>query len=154
MTYIGNIESLMTQDFLDHCINLSKKYNKGNRTQEQVLEHTICGEATEILVCNYLNLTRTPGIIVYDAVDYKNRKYEIKHTVIENEWKVNTYSYFLKNTNEIDFIVLAYLDKHSKNLYIKYISKANKFANYIYKNGSDTLFDFKKSIEDGTTLEF
>lgn len=153
MIYIGNIESLMTQEFLDNCTKLAKKYNNTGRTFEQVLEHTIAGEATEILVCNYLGLTRTPGIIVYDAIDYKNRKYEIKHTVLEDVWKLNSYSYFLKNTNEIDFIVLSYLDKNTNDLYLKYISKSKTFKNYLYKENGNTYFDFNKSISDGSTIQ-
>jgi hypothetical protein len=159
MEYIGNIESVLTEQFLDRCIRHAQEYNPRGRSPDEVLNQTIHGEAVEVLVQNYLGLEEAPfEIPEYDATDYKGRKYEIKHTIKDDKWwnfKIENYNFFLQNAHKLDFIVLCYLNQDSSEVFLKWIADAETFERFISKSNYNDgwYYNVKNAIKAGRCKE-
>lgn len=135
MIMIGNIKEVITPRFKEEVLAHAQIFfekNPRGRTLKQVREQTLYGDAVELLVCRFLKLNRSAfAISHYDGTDGRGRKYEIKHTTIDSKyWNYDpgTYSHFLRNAHNLDFIVLCYVDKETNNVFIKFKADAKTFA--------------------------
>jgi hypothetical protein len=82
MKYIGNINTVINDNFINVCIEHAKVYKNRNRSWEEKLEQTINGEAVEKIVCSYYKLDEVPfEIPEYDGISKDGKKFEIKHTI-------------------------------------------------------------------------
>ena len=130
--FIGNTKQYITDEFLRECKDHALRFNRGNRTFEQVLKNTIDGELVEIVVCEYFNYTRAEfDISQYDAFQ-GDRKFEIKHTTKTTEyWSFgDRYKFFLKNAHKLDSIILCYLHE-SGDVHLRTIADAPSFSDYV-----------------------
>ena len=154
---LGNLNKYFTNvDFIQHCEVLAKQYKANNRSFAEILKHTLYGEAVEKICSEVLKLEQTDfSISTYDATK-NNLKIEIKHTVKNSKWwtfKLTSYEFFLKNSNNLDYIFLCYVDNNNI-CYLKYIAKANTFSNYIREsNFKDHYYNVDKAIQDNQCYE-
>lgn len=154
---LGNLNKYFTDvDFIQHCGVLAKQYKANNRSFAEILKHTLYGEAVEKICSEVLKLEQTDfSISTYDATK-NNLKIEIKHTVKNSKWwtfKLSSYEFFLKNSNNLDYIFLCYVDNNNI-CYLKYIAKANTFSNYIREsNFKDHYYNVDKAIQDNQCYE-
>lgn len=134
MKLIGNVKSIINDEFVEKCTEYAKVFNPNGRTFEMVLDHTIGGEAVERLVCAHMGLTQTGfETMEYDAVDKSGLRYEIKHSVKDTKWwtfNPKAYKFFLENAHEIDHIIWCYYDKKTGNVYLKAQANAPSFRRY------------------------
>ena len=134
MIHIGNINDVVTEDLINICTERANKFKTRNRDINTIIQHTIIGEAVELLVCACSNLVQAPfDIMEYDATDEKGRTYEIKHTNKNDKWwnySADTYSFFLENALDLDYIILCYHDIETGNVYLKFKADAETFENY------------------------
>jgi hypothetical protein len=158
MKHIGNISSFFNEQFVQECTSHAKKFNPGYRTFEEVLEQTIAGEAIEVLVCNELDLIRVDfNVSEYDAISKSGKKYEIKHTVKDSDWwNFKTYDFFLKNSHNLDYIVLCYLNKETNDAHLKWIANAKTFNKYVQssKFNSGQYYNNKLAIKENQCITF
>lgn len=138
MKYIGNINDVITTELRELCNERAKLFNPHGRSLRTVQEQTLYGEAVEVLVCKTLGLTQTSfDVIDYDAVNAEGEKYEIKHTVLNNKYwnlKMTNYNHFIKCSYKLDKIVLAYTDKATGGVYLKFSANAKTFASFVRKS--------------------
>jgi hypothetical protein len=149
LKYIGNIEEIITDEFIETCKKHAKIYKTYGRTPEQILEQTINGEAVEFLVIKKLGFKAVPfEISEYDAID-KNEKIEIKHTIKNEKWwtyNPKSYSHFLKNSQKIDKIILCYLNKENGDVFLKFEANAKLFIEYSKQSNFNSNFYFNTEI--------
>lgn len=97
----------------------------------------------------------------YD-VDYNGQHLEIKTTTLDSTyWKIKestpgvpVISYFLKNTDVIDFIALLYINDEY-DVYLKYIADAKTFSKYMEKSqGSGWYYNHHKAIADNVCTKY
>ena len=148
---IGNLNKLINDNnFIKKCLELAKKYKRNDRSFEEVVEHTLYGEAIEVMVCEKFGLTKTNfETSEYDAI-CDGKKYEIKHTISESEWWVfnpKAYQFFFENAKDLDYIILVYLNKNTNDIYLKYIANAKTFEKYVRKSSynSKYIYDVRKA---------
>lgn len=134
MIYIGNIDTFLTDEFLEKCESYAKIFyeqNNRGRSFDQVLNNTIYGEAVEGIVCNYLGLYQTPfSVSTHDAEEANGERYEIKHTSVnKNFWTYsqNQYIHFLNHAHMISRIILCYVEKSTGDVYLKFNADAPSF---------------------------
>lgn len=160
MKLIGNVKSIINDEFIAKCTEMAKQFNPGTRELSEVISHTIGGEAVEILVCKYFNLTQSDfGIMEYDAYDKHGRQYEIKHTVINSKWwnyNPSNYKFFLDNAYKLDYIVLCYYDKNTGDVYLKFRADAKSFADYssYSKYNNNCYYNNKKAVAADACIEY
>lgn len=134
MIYIGNINDVVTEDLIDICTERANNFKTRNRDINTIIQHTIIGEAVELLVCASCNLIQTPfNVMEYDASDNNSLKYEIKHTSKNDKWwnyTADNYSFFLQNALDLDYIILCYHDNETGNVYLKFKADAETFESY------------------------
>lgn len=145
MIHIGNVNDVVTEDLITICTERANKFKTRNRDINTIIQHTIIGEAVELLVCACSNLIQTPfDIMEYDATDNKGLKYEIKHTSKNDKWwnySADNYSFFLENALDLDYIILCYHDNKTGNVYLKFKADAETFENYsAQSNYNDKLY--------------
>lgn len=148
---LGNITNKLNDaNFIKHCEELANLYKSNGRKYEDILEHTLCGEAIEDLVCEIFGLNKTKfETSEYDA-EKDGLKYEIKHTISQSEWWVynpDAYKFFIQNSDKLDYIILVYLDESTKDVYLKYVAKAKNFKDYTRKSSynSKYIYDVRKA---------
>lgn len=138
MIHIGNVNAVINDEFIEMCTKHAMKFTARSRNMDTIIEHTITGEAVEVLVCEYLDLQQVDfEIMEYDAIDRNGVRYEIKHTTKNDKWwnyNPEYYSYFLKNAYKIDYIVLCYYDKISGDVFLKFKADAPTFSEYSSKS--------------------
>lgn len=138
MIYIGNINDVVTEELINTCTLRANKFKTRNRDINTIIQHTIIGEAVELLVCACSNLKQTTfETMEYDATDDKGRKYEIKHTNKNDKWwnySADNYSFFLANADKLDYIILCYHDIDTGNVYLKFKAEAALFEGYSTKS--------------------
>ena len=134
MIHIGNINDVVTEDLINICTLRARNFKTRKRDINTIIQHTIIGEAVELLVCACSNLIQTPfDIMEYDATDNNGLKYEIKHTSKNDKWwnySADNYSFFLENALDLDYIILCYHDIETGNVYLKFKADAETFENY------------------------
>lgn len=145
MIYIGNVNEVINPDLIGICIERANKFKSRGRDIDTIINHTINGEAVELLVCACSNLIQTPfDVMEYDATDNKGFKYEIKHTSKNDKWwnySADNYSFFLENALDLDYIILCYHDNKTGNVYLKFKADAPTFENYsAQSNYNDKLY--------------
>ena len=145
MIHIGNINDVVTEDLINICTERANKFKTRNRDINTIIQHTIIGEAVELLVCACSNLIQTQfDIMEYDATDNNGLKYEIKHTSKNDKWwnySADNYSFFLENALDLDYIILCYHDNETGNVYLKFKADAPTFENYsAHSNYNDKLY--------------
>ena len=151
MLQLGNLNKYFTDaDFIRHCEVLARQYKANERSFAEILRHTTYGEAVEKICSDVLKLEQTDfSISAYDATK-NNLKIEIKHTVKNSKWwsfKHVSYEYFLKNSANLDYIFLCYVDD-SNNCYLKYIANAKTFRDYIREsNFKDYYYNVDKAVQ-------
>lgn len=156
MLYLGSLEEYFNDEsFMTHCEILAKQYKANNRTFAEILKHTSFGEAVEKICSDKLNLEQTDfSISTHDAIK-NNLKIEIKHTIKNSKWwtfKLSSYEFFIKNSNNLDFIILCYVDNN--DCYLKYIANSKTFINYIKESHfKDYYYNVDKAIEDKECYE-
>lgn len=133
MIHIGNI-NVVDSTLTNICIERAKNFKTRGRDINTIIQHTIIGEAVELLVCRYFNLLQVDfDIMEYDAIDKNGVRYEIKHTSSDDKWwnyTPDNYSYFLTNAHKIDFIILCYHNNETGDIYLKFVAKAPTFHLY------------------------
>jgi hypothetical protein len=152
MKFIGNINEVITDEFIETCKKHAKIYKTYGRTPEQILEQTINGEAVEFLVIKKLSFKAVPfEISEYDAIGKSGEKIEIKHTIKNEKWwtyNPESYSHFLRNTHKIDKIILCYLNKESGDVFLKFETNANVFEKYSKQSNFNSSFYFNTLIAE------
>lgn len=141
---IGNVsEKIKNPNFIEYCKKLCTNFKSNNRTEEEIFHHTLYGEAIEDLVCEKFGLAKVGfDIPEYDAIK-DNKKYEIKHTISESDWWVYNplnYEFFIKNSNDLDYIILIYLNKQNGDIFLKYVANAKTFKKYSRKSSYNDKF--------------
>lgn len=138
MIYIGNINDVVTEELINTCTLRAQNFKRRGRKIDVIIQHTIIGEAVELLVCACSNLKQTTfETMEYDATDDKGRKYEIKHTNKNDKWwnySADNYSFFLANADKLDYIILCYHDIDTGNVYLKFKAEAALFEGYSTKS--------------------
>ena len=131
---IGNINDIITPEFLELCKFHASHYNLNGRTPEKVLDMTICGEGVELVLCNYFGWELANfETMEYDAITPEGKKIEIKHTTKNDKWwnfRKERYDFFIQNARKLDKIVLCYLSTN-KDVHLKFIADATSFTSYI-----------------------
>jgi len=151
MLLIGNVDKFFSDsEFMAHCSEISKNFVARGRSAETITNHTAQGEAVERTLCEFYNMQQTPfEFLKYDAVSSSGTKVEIKHTTQNLKYWTFTkeqYNFFLSNTNDIDVIILCYLDKSTNNVYIKFKANAKSFEDYCSKSKFNDKFYYKADI--------
>ena len=148
---LGNITNKLNDaNFIKHCEELANLYKSNGRKYEDILEHTLCGEAIEDLVCEIFGLNKTKfETSEYDA-EKDGLKYEIKHTISQSEWWVynpDAYKFFFENVKDLDYIILVYLNKNTNDIYLKYVANAKTFEKYVRKSSYNDkyIYDVRKA---------
>ena len=134
MIYIGNVNEVINPDLIGICIERANKFKSRGRDIDTIINHTINGEAVELLVCSHLNLNQVDfEIMEYDAIDNNGIRYEIKRTSKNDKWwnyTQDNYSFFMANNHKIDYIVLCYHDEDTGNVWLKFKADAPTFHLY------------------------